>query len=100
MIHKAKSIIIGRMKRKGLSEDYPCFISIFMNGNDPHKCGDVPAKTLDFDEVHKVIITNLDVNYLPMGNDLVINDLEEINVEVKGPHIYLTGKQKPKQPSQ
>jgi hypothetical protein len=93
MIYKAKSVIIGRMKRKDMAEEYPCFISIFMNGNDPHKSGAVPDKTLHFDEIHKVMISRLDVKYLPLGNDIVINDLEEIEVKVEGPHISLTGKQ-------
>ena len=41
-----------------------------------------------------MIIQGLDVNYLLPGNDIVINDLEEIEVKEQGDHIYVKGKQK------
>ena len=92
--YKTKSVIIGRMKRKDKNrDDYPCFISLF-DINDPHKSGQVPKKMFDFDSVHKIVLTGFDVNYLPAGNDLVINNLDYIDIEVDGPHIYLTGKQR------
>jgi hypothetical protein len=95
MKYKTKSLIIGRMKRKNDSdEEYPCFIGLFYKINDPHKSGQAPDQRLQYEQVHKIMIHGLDIKYLPMGNDLVINDLEEIDVTVEGPHITLTGKQK------
>jgi len=94
MIYQTKSAIIGRMKRKGQDDDYPCFVSLFSNVNDPHKCGKAPDKTLHYQEVHKVVIRGLEVVYLPFGNDLVINNLSEISIDVEGSHIFVTGKQK------
>ncbi len=85
-----RSVIIGRKKR---SEGYyPCFVHFF-NIDDPHKTGKVPEKMLEFDKVHKVIIEGLDINYLLEGNDIVINWLESVSIEEKGPHLYISGKQ-------
>lgn len=89
---KAKSVILGR--KKGDKPDVrPCFISLF-NANNPHKTGEVPFHVLDFDEVHKIVIKQLDVSYLLPGNDIVINNLESVSVKVEGPHILVSGKQK------
>ena len=93
MKYEAKSIIIGRMKRKNDDEEYPCFVHLF-SMNDPHKSGQVPDKMLDFEEVHKIIITGFDVNYLLEGNDIVINDLDYFELKQDGPHLYVSGKQK------
>ncbi|MEM4267989.1 MAG: hypothetical protein QXK37_04110 [Candidatus Woesearchaeota archaeon] len=94
MIYKTKSVVIGRMKRKSKDDtEYPCFISLFYAVNDPHKSGLAPDKILQYEKVHKVVIEGLVVNYLPLGNDIVINELEEIDVMVNGPHIFLRGKQ-------
>ncbi|MBN2457555.1 hypothetical protein JXB31_00300 [Candidatus Woesearchaeota archaeon] len=90
--YKAKSIIIGRKKRKDSSrEDYPCFIAIF-DINDPQKGGNVPKKIIDYEDIHKVMISGCDINYLLAGNDLVVNDLESFEVETKGKHIIIKGK--------
>jgi hypothetical protein len=93
MKYDTKSAIIGRKKRENKEDiDYPCFISLF-SVNDPHTSGEVPDKILDFSRIHKVVITGLDVNYLLGGNDLVINDLTELDVEHESGHIYIKGKQ-------
>jgi hypothetical protein len=94
MRYKTRSAMIGRMKRKGQDDDYPCFIHLFSSIDDPHKSGLPPDKTLHFDMVHKVVIRELDVIYLPLGNDIVINGLDEITVDTEGPHIFISGKQK------
>jgi len=91
--YETKSIIIGRKKGKEDKPDVrPCFISLF-DKNDPHKDIKVPFEVLEFEEVHKIVIEGLDVNYLLPGNDIIINDLEHIEFKVDGPHIFLTGKQ-------
>lgn len=92
MKYETKSIIIGRMKRVNQDEDYPCFVHLF-EMNDPHKSGKVPKKMLDFDQIHKVILKRLNVNYLLEGNDIVINNLEEVDVDQDGPHLIISGKQ-------
>jgi hypothetical protein len=93
MRYKAKSAMIGRAKRKDKESDYPIFIHLF-SINDPHKTGHVPEEMLDFPETHKVVIHGLDVIYLPLGNDLLINNLEHIDITTEGPHISISGKQR------
>ncbi len=92
MKYKVKSIIIGRMKKESEESDTrPCFVSLF-DVNDPHKSGKVPMKILEF-KPHRVIMKGLIVKYLPTGNDLVINDLSEIDIEVEKDSVIITGKQ-------
>ncbi len=94
--YKAKSILIGRKKRtKEYDRDdvRPCFISLFKE-NDPHKTAEVPFDMLEFDSVHKIFIKGLDVSYLLPGNDIIINNLESFELDVDGPHITVSGKQK------
>jgi len=93
--YQTKSILIARKKRTD-KEDFnhrPCFVSLFEK-NNPHLNTEGPIKVIDFDKKHKVLIKGLDVNYLLPGNDIVINDLQEIEVEEEGEHIHITGVQK------
>lgn len=73
------------------SDTRPCFISLF-DVNDPHKSGKVPMKILEF-KPHRVIMKNLTVKYLPTGNDIVINDLSEVDIETEKDSVIITGKQ-------
>lgn len=92
--YATKSIIIGRKKGSEDEPDVrPCFISLF-DANDPHKSATVPFEILEFEKVHKIMIEGLNVNYLLPGNDIIINNLEQIEVRIEGPHVFLSGKQK------
>ena len=89
--YKTKSLIIGRKKRHG--EFYPCFVNLFSE-NDPHLSKDIPDQFLDFEKIAKVVITGLEVIYLPDGNDIVINNLKEIQISQAGNTLKITGKHK------
>jgi len=96
---KTKSVILGRRKREAedkKGEDFllrPCFVDLF-EVNNPHQTDYAPHKILEFEKVHKIVIEGLNISYLLPGNDIVINDLKEIEVEEKGPHLIIKGKQK------
>lgn len=94
MQHKTKSVIIGRMKRPSKEVDYhPCFVSLFLV-NDPHKSGKVPDKIIEFNDIDRIEINGMDINYLLGGNDLVVNDLEYIELETDTNHrLHVWGKQ-------
>lgn len=93
-LYKVKSVIIGRMKRKSKDETtYPCFISLFQI-HEPHRSGQAPDKILDYEHVRKVFIKNLDVNYQLAGNDLILDNLEELSIEEDGEVITIKGRQK------
>jgi hypothetical protein len=82
MKYVAKSLIIGRKKRKEGQEHSPCFIALF-NTNKPHREGKVPDKILDFDEVRKVDVKGLDFEYQLEGSDIIIQDLTELSIDDK-----------------
>lgn len=92
MKYQAKSVLIGRKKSEENNCDVrPCFISLF-DENNPHLSVEGPKEVLEFEKVHKVIIKDLDVNYLLPGNDIIVNDLKEIDVEQEGPHVIVSGR--------
>ncbi len=94
---KTKSVIIGKSKKDSNYDgmDRPVFISLF-DINDPHKTDKVPKKRYDFKSgVHKIILKNLEIDYLLAGHDILINNLQEIEFEKdKEGHLIVTGKQK------
>ena len=93
MKYKTKSVLIAR--KKSYDDDFsrrPCFISLFEE-NDPHLSVKGPREVVEFEKIHKVVIKGLNVDYLLPGNDIVINDLLEVEVEEHDDHIYVTGKQ-------
>ncbi|MGM5488258.1 MAG: hypothetical protein ACQESG_04885 [Nanobdellota archaeon] len=93
MKHTTKSIIVGRKKReRETDENHPCFVHLF-DHNNPHTSGEVPKEMLDFPHTHKVILKGLDINYLLEGNDLVVNDLEDVDITVVEGHVHITGTQ-------
>jgi hypothetical protein len=96
MKFKTKSVLISRKKReKGQPECDLCrsfFINLF-DINDPHKTSEVPKKMIEFDDIHRIIIKDLYINYLSAGKDIVINNLDNIEVKKKGNHLFLKGKQ-------
>lgn len=90
--YQAKSVLIAR--KKSIEGDYvhrPCFISLF-DENDPHMNAQGPKEVLEFQRIHKIVISGLDVHYLLPGNDIVINDLTEVEVEEDGDIVRVTGK--------
>ncbi|GEM_PF-2045072 len=106
MKYECKSVIMGKKSTRRLGhflikEKYPETHPVFVNlcrKNDPHLTAEIPFKFLNF-EVHKIIISGLDVNYLVTGTDIVINDLEWIDVQAEGHHLFIRGKQSKKQDS-
>ena len=80
MNYKAKSIIIGRKKRKEGQIHSPCFISLF-SVNKPHRGGKVPDQILDIEEVRKVEVKGLDFEYQLEGSDIIIENLSELSID-------------------
>lgn len=94
MEHKAKSIIIGRMKRKSEEDlNCPCFVSLFQI-HQPHKSGQVPDKILNFENIRKIELHGLDIEYQLAGNDIIVDNLSSVSIAQKGEVIVVTGKQK------
>jgi len=93
MKYKTKSVLIAR--KKSIEDDFsrrPCFISLF-DENNPHLNVQGPKEVVEFDKIHKVVINGLNVDYLLPGNDIVINDLTEIEIEEHNDKVFVKGKQ-------
>ncbi len=86
-----KSIIVGRMKRPNPDDTtYPCFVSMF-NLHEPHRSGQAPLEILNFENIRKVRIEGMKVNYMLAGNDLVVDYIDELDIEQKGDVILIKG---------
>jgi len=93
MKYETKSVMIGRKPRVGENEFKTATIALFKK-NNPHKCGEAPTQVLDFENIEKVRLKELrNISYYLEGNDLVVNDLIEIDIDQEGTLITLTGKQ-------
>jgi hypothetical protein len=92
VIKDCKSAVIGRKK---VGEDsYNCLINLF-DINDPHMTKEVPKECLEFENIDHVHIDNLKIKFCLLGNDLVLNDLKNINVEQNEEQksLHITGEQ-------
>ncbi len=92
MKYKTKSVMIGRKPAKDEDSFKTALIALFEE-NNAHKSGKSPTQVLEYENIEKVRIRGLNTSYYLEGNDLVINDLKEIEVEIEGNMIVLTGKQ-------
>ncbi|HLD00624.1 MAG TPA: hypothetical protein VJC39_02675 [Candidatus Nanoarchaeia archaeon] len=93
-IFKVKSITVSR--KPGEDEDgyWSAFIGLFKD-NNPHLKAKVPIKVLEIKDVEKVRVRELrNISFYLMGNDLIINNLEEIRVVSDNGVVTLSGKQK------
>ena len=91
---QAKSIVISR--KPGKSEDgfKTAFIGLFKD-NNPHLSNKVPFEVVEVKETERVRIRELrNVSFYLMGNDIVINNLEEVSIKQTEDNIItITGKQ-------
>ena len=87
-----KSVLIGRLPRKEGAKYKTAVVRLF-DVNNPHKTTEFPTKTYEFDDTEKIRIRRLNVSYYLEGNDIVINDLEEIYIIHEGNKLVVKGYQ-------
>jgi hypothetical protein len=87
-----KSALISRLPRKGDNTYKTAVIRIY-NVNNPHKTTEFPTRTIEFDNTEKIRIRRLNVSYYLEGNDIVINDLEEIFITQEENKLIVKGYQ-------
>lgn len=92
MKYKTKSMMVGRKPRVGNNKYKTAVIGLF-DANNPHKIGAAPTKVLDFQNIEKVRIRNMNVSYYLEGNDIIINDLEEVDIIEEDHKIIIKGRQ-------
>ncbi|MEA3430368.1 MAG: hypothetical protein U9R08_03780 [Nanoarchaeota archaeon] len=90
MEYETKSVIVDRKKDKEhLDKELPYNVEIkFFAINNPHMTDEVPRETLEYENIHRVIMKGFDVNFLPRGADILLNDLTKIKVE-HDPHGHV-----------
>jgi len=86
------SVLISRSKTKEGKEYRSAIIKLFKI-NNPHKTQEFPFLTYEFTEIEKVRIRKMNVSYYLEGNDVVINDLEELYIIHEENKIILKGYQ-------
>ena len=93
--YKAKSVVVSRKPGKDKDDGglWTAFIGLF-DENNPHLKAKAPIEVIDILEVEKIRIRELrNISYYLMGNDIVINNLEELVIGKEGNIVTLTGKQ-------
>ena len=91
--YKVKSVVVSRKPSHKNEEVWHAFIGFF-DENNPHLKGKVPFEVVEIQNVQKVRINELkNISYYLMGNDIVINNLEELTLEQENGVVTLTGKQ-------
>ncbi len=92
-VYKVKSVVISRKPGKNKDEYWSAFFGLF-DENNPHLKAKAPLHVLEFKLIEKVRIRDLrNISYYLTGNDIVINNLTELVIDVKGNIITMTGKQ-------
>ncbi|MFH1682339.1 MAG: hypothetical protein ABIA37_00940 [Candidatus Woesearchaeota archaeon] len=93
--YKAKSAIVSRKPNKNREGLWSVLIALF-DENNAHLKGKEPRKVIECKEVSEVEVKDLvSFSFFPTGNDVVINDLENLNVDwvKKEGKVVLRGKQ-------
>ena len=90
---KTKSVLIGRLPRAEDKTFKTAVIRLY-DVNNPHKTTEFPTKTFEYSDTEKIRIRRANVSYYLEGNDLVINDLEEIYITHTGKKLIVRGYQK------
>jgi hypothetical protein len=92
--YNVKSVVISRKKPVDQDDFKTAFIGLF-DENNPHLKAKAPKEVLEIAKIEKVRIRDLrNVSYYLLGNDIVINNLVELNIEQKDRILTLTGKQR------
>lgn len=94
IVVKTQSVLVSRMKKEKEEDMYKTLILRFFSVNNPHKQAIFPNEVITFTNIEKARIMGLNVSFYLEGNDIVVNDLEELTIEQEKHKVYLTGKQK------
>lgn len=89
MKYDTKSVLVTRFPRKDDNEFKTASIKLF-NINDPHKTEEMPIESLEFENIEKIIMKNIEIDYYLEGNDIIINDLEHVSIEQEGNSVVIS----------
>lgn len=89
----AKSVLVSRLPKGEKADEFKTAILRLYDVNNPHKKNVFPKMTYTFTNTEKVRIRRLNVSYYLEGNDIVINDLEELYIIHEDEKLVLKGYQ-------
>lgn len=89
---KTTCAIVSRKPKEDEDEFKTAVIGLY-NENNAHKTGAFPTRIYEFTNIEKVRIKGLNLSYYLEGNDLIINDLEELFIIHAGTLLVLKGYQ-------
>lgn len=89
---KATCVIVSRLPREEGAEFKTAAIRLY-TVNNAHKTEELPIMQYEFSNIEKVRLVGLNTSYYLEGNDIIINDLEEVYILVEGTKITLKGYQ-------
>jgi len=89
---KATCAILARKPAIDKNSFKTAIISLYKI-NNPHKSNVFPEVTYEFTNIEKVRIKGLNVSYYLEGNDIIINDLEELKIIREDTFLVLKGYQ-------
>lgn len=87
-----KSVLISRSRTKK-GDEYRTLILKMFNINNPHKTSEFPKLVYEFSNIEKCRIRRLNTSFYLEGNDIVVNDLEELYIIVDKNTVVLKGYQ-------
>lgn len=89
---EATCAIVSR-KPQEKNEEFKTAVIGLYHENNPHKRGLFPFLTYEFTNIEKIRIKGLNISYYLEGNDLIINDLEELMIIKEHTFLVLKGYQ-------
>jgi len=89
---KTTCAILSRKPAVG-KDDFKTAVIGLYSDNNPHKSGKFPDVVYEYNNIEKVRIKGLNVSYYLEGNDIIINDLEELLIINEGQFLVLKGYQ-------
>lgn len=93
MEYKTKSLLINRLKDyEHIDKDQPYNVQIkLFKINDPHLTPELPIECIDFEDISEVYVDGFkEMKFLPVGNDLVINNLSKVKIDKKKDKVYIS----------
>lgn len=82
--------MVDRKKdKKHPEKELPYNVEVkFFGINNPHLTDEVPVSSMEYENIHRIIIRGFEINFLPRGADILINNVGKVNVE-HDPHGHV-----------
>jgi hypothetical protein len=90
---QTKSVLVSQLDDDKSDNQYKTAVLRLFDVNNPHMKDVFPTSVYKFSNTEKVRIRRLNVSYYLEGEDIVVNDLEELYITHEGHKLILRGYQ-------